>query len=123
MIFNWHKQTRSHNHGFSFSVPSLAFVKFRILFKIQLKKKKSFNGPVPSYSSELHHPYMPSHALRSANQVLLTVPKTCYKSRGDRAFAALAPKMWNELKIRQTPPLAVKTRLKTHVLCLAFNPV
>lgn len=57
--------------------------------------------------SELLHLYTPLCALRSANQMLLTVPKIFYKSRGDRAFAVLAPKMWIELllEVRQVPSL------------------
>lgn len=82
---NWYKQTRAHNPG----LVSLHWlpIKFRIHFKMILFVLKSFNGLAPSYLSELLHPYMPSHALRSANQLLLTVLKTFYKSRGDRAFA------------------------------------
>lgn len=59
--------------------------------------------------SELLHLYTPLCALRSANQMLLTVPKIFYKSRGHRAFAVLDPKMWIELllEVRQVPSLIV----------------
>ena len=41
--------------------------------------------------------YEPSRTLRSANQGLLTVPHTTYVTKGDRAFQAVAPSLWNAL--------------------------
>ncbi|KAF7650338.1 hypothetical protein LDENG_00127510, partial [Lucifuga dentata] len=69
--------------------------------------------------------YTPSRSLRSADQLTLVVPKTKLKTRGDRAFSAAAPKLWNELPphVRSAPTLPVfKSRLKTHFYSLAFNP-
>ena len=51
-------------------------IHFRIHFKILLFAFKALNGLAPLYLSELLHPYTPSRSLRSADQLLLTVPKT-----------------------------------------------
>ncbi|XP_042352033.1 uncharacterized protein LOC121950173, partial [Plectropomus leopardus] len=99
-------------------------IHFRIHFKILLFVFKSLNGLAPPYLSELLHPYTPSRSLRSADQLLLRVPKTRLKLRGDRAFSVAAPKLWNELPlhIRQASSLSdFKTLLKTHLFSLAFN--
>lgn len=56
-----------------------------------------------------------SRSLRSADQLLLKVPKTRLKLRGDRTFSAAAP-------IRQASSLShFKTLLKTHLFSLAFH--
>ncbi len=99
-------------------------VHFRIKFKILLFVFKSLNGLAPPYISELLHPYMPTHSLRSADQLLLNVPKTKRKLRGDRAFAVAAPKLWNDLPlpIRQVSSLSLfKSTLKTYLFSLAFD--
>ncbi len=99
-------------------------VHFRIKFKIILFVFKSLNGLAPPYISELLHPYMPTHSLRSADQLLLNVPKTKRKLRGDRAFAVAAPKLWNDLPlpIRQVSSLSLfKSTLKTYLFSLAFD--
>ena len=101
-------------------------VHFRTDFKILLFVFKCLHGLAPQYLSNLLVPYTPSRLLRSADQALLVVPKTKRKSRGDRAFAVAAPRLWNELPlhIRLTESLAVfKSRLKTHLFSLAFNSV
>ena len=99
-------------------------VHFRIHFKILLFAFKALNGLAPPYLSELLHPYTPSRSLRSADQLLLTVPKARLKLRGERAFSVAAPKLWNglPLHIRQVSSLSdFKTLLKTHLFSLAFN--
>ncbi len=84
-------------------------VHFRITFKMILFVFKSLNGLAPPYISELLHPYMPTHSLRSADQLFLNVPKTKRKLRGDHAFAVAAPKLWNDLPlpIRQASSLSL----------------
>ena len=99
-------------------------VLFRIHFKILLFAFKSLNGLAPPYLSELLQPYTPARTLRSADQLLLRVPRVRRKLRGDRAFSVSAPTLWNSLPlhIREAPSLTVfKTRLKTHFYALAFN--
>ena len=67
-------------------------VQFWIHFEILLFAFKSLNGLAPPYLSELLHPHIPTHSLRSDYQLLLSVPKSKRKLRGDHAFAVSAPK-------------------------------
>ena len=99
-------------------------VHFRIHFKIILFAFKALNGLAPPYLSELLQPYIPSRSLRSADQLLLAIPQTRLKCRGERAFAVAAPKLWNALPlhIRQAPSLSLfKTLVKTYLFKLAFK--
>lgn len=65
----------------------------RIHFKIILFVFKSLNGLAPAYLFELLQVYTPTRSLRSADLLLLSVPKTKLKLRGDRAFAVVASKL------------------------------
>ena len=90
----------------------------RIKYKILLLTFRAVNGIAPPYLSELLVPYCPPRNLRSTELALLTVPQTHLKTYGDRAFAAVAPKLWNELllQIRDIQTLdTFKTALKTHL--------
>ena len=101
-----------------------ALTQHRINFKLLIFVFKSLNNLAPPYISEMLQPYCPPRPLRSADQLLLTVPYTRLKLRGDRAFAAAAPKLWNELplNIRQASSFPVfKSLLKTHFYSLAFD--
>ena len=78
----------------------------------------------PPYLSDLLLPHKPSRALRSADHLLLVVPRARLRTRGDRAFAVAAPKLWNSLPIivREAGSVdSFKSRLKTHLYSLAFN--
>jgi len=58
-------------------------IHFRINFIVLLFVFKALYGLAPSYFSEPLHHYTPSHLLRSADQLLLSVPKTkCKVGRG-----------------------------------------
>ncbi|XP_043934439.1 uncharacterized protein LOC122807592 [Protopterus annectens] len=99
---------------------------YRIRFKILLLVFKALNGLTPIYLSEMLHPYVPARALCSEDLSLLVVPRSRLKTRGDRAFAVAAPKLWNELPlyIRQSSSVAVfKSKLKTYFYDLAFSNV
>uniref|UniRef100_A0A8C6LI35 Reverse transcriptase domain-containing protein n=1 Tax=Nothobranchius furzeri TaxID=105023 RepID=A0A8C6LI35_NOTFU len=99
-------------------------VDVRIHFKILLLVFKMLNGLAPPYLVSLLQPYTPSRSLRSENFMLLSVPRTCLKTCGDRAFAAAGPKLWNKLplSIRASTSVAVfKARLKTYFYDLSFN--
>uniref|UniRef100_A0A671UFZ1 Reverse transcriptase domain-containing protein n=1 Tax=Sparus aurata TaxID=8175 RepID=A0A671UFZ1_SPAAU len=99
-------------------------IQFRIHFKILLFAFKSLNGLALPYLSELLHPYVPACSLRSDDQLLLSVPKSKWKLRGDRAFAVSAPKLWNDLPlhVKQASSLSVfKSLLKTHLFSIAFD--
>uniref|UniRef100_A0AAQ5ZTM3 Methyltransferase like 21e n=1 Tax=Amphiprion ocellaris TaxID=80972 RepID=A0AAQ5ZTM3_AMPOC len=84
----------------------------------------SLNGLAPEYLSDLVKVHQPSRALRSADQMVLDVPRSFMKTRGNRAFAVVTPTLWNVL------PLSVwfanslsifKICLKTHLFILAFG--
>ncbi|XP_061735347.1 discoidin, CUB and LCCL domain-containing protein 2 isoform X1 [Nerophis ophidion] len=99
-------------------------VRYPINFKLLLFAFKCLNNLAPTYLSDLLQPYCPTRSLRSADQLLLTVPDTRLKLRGDRTFAAAAPKLWNDrpLSVRQASSLPVfKSLLKIYFYSLAFN--
>ena len=86
---------------------------------------KSLNGLAPSYLAELVKRHDPVRALRSADLSLLTPTATAQlRTRGDRAFAVAAPRLWNglPLHVRSAQSIEVfKSLLKTHFFNLAFN--
>ncbi len=87
--------------------------------KIILFVFKSLNRLAPLYISQLLHPYMPTHSLRSADRRFLNVPKTKQKLRGDYSFAVAASKLW---PIRQASSLSLfKSSLKTYIFSLVFD--
>lgn len=99
-------------------------IKFRIDFKILLFAYKALHNSAPDYISDLVKPYTAVRQLRSGDQLLLSVPRSRCKSKGDRAFSVAAPKLWNglPLSIRASPSLDVfKTSLKTYFYTLAFE--
>lgn len=102
-------------------------VRFRIDFKILLLAFKCLHGLAPQYLCDLIVPYTPARSLRSADQAKLDPPKVkTKKTRGDRAFSVVAPRLWNELplNIKQASSLPIfKSLLKTHFFSLAFNTV
>lgn len=56
-------------------------------------------------------------SLRSSNQNLLSVPRTLWKTCGDRAFESNAPKLWNALPTQLRFAVSVdcfKMQLRTH---------
>ncbi len=58
--------------------------------------------------------------------MLLAVPRSRLKHKGDQAFAVAAPKLWNSLppNIRASPTLdTFKTCLKKHVIHWLYNQV
>ncbi|KAF7653023.1 hypothetical protein LDENG_00087890, partial [Lucifuga dentata] len=62
-------------------------------------------------------------SLMSPNQGLLSVPQSSLKTKGDRAFAVMALKLWNCLpsNLRSLDSVdSFKKQLKTHLFTLAF---
>ncbi len=115
--------TRKYDH-ISPILASLGWlpIQARVDFKLLIFVYKSLNGLAPPYLSELLQVYKPPRSLRSAEKGVLFVPRTKYKRRGDRAFAVVAPNLWNNLPlhIRSAPTLgSFKSRLKIHFLCIA----
>jgi len=99
-------------------------VSYRINFKILVLVFRALHGQAPPYISDLIQRYAPVRALRSVDQTLLTVPRTRYRTRGDRSFQAVAPRLWNDLppSMRSSDSVDVfKCRLKTHLFVQAFN--
>ncbi len=98
-------------------------VKFRIDFKIAVFVYKALSDLAPKYISDLLIPYSPQRALRSNNQLLLSVPHCRYKTEGGRPFSAAAPKLWNSLLVyvRLAPSLSsFKSVLKSHFVFSGF---
>ena len=99
-------------------------VQFRVDFKIFLLAFKTVTGLAPSYLTELLHAHVPARKLCSNHQLLLKVPRTRLKTRGDRAFGIAASKSWNSLspQVRFAPTLALfRSLLKIHLFSLAFG--
>ena len=99
-------------------------VSYRIDFKILLITFKAFYGMAPSYIVDLLKPYTPERNLRSADKALLDPPNTNFVTRGDRAFSARAPLLWNELpiglRLAESVP-SFKSLLKTHLYIKCFS--
>jgi len=51
----------------------------------------------PDCILDLVIPYEPSRSLRSSGRGLLSVPESRMQSKGDRALAIRAPRLWNNL--------------------------
>ncbi len=114
--------TRKYDH-ISPILDSLCWlpIQARVDFLLFISVYKSLNGLAPLYLSELLQGYKPLRSLRSSEKEVLSVPRTKYKRRGDRAFAVVAPKLWNnlQLNIRSAPTLgSFKSCLKMDFLCL-----
>lgn len=100
-------------------------VSFRFHFKILVLTFRALHGQAPSYIRDLLCPYTPARILRSVDQNLLKVPRTHFKTRGDRSFQAVAPRLWNllPLSLRSLDSVDVfKSKLKTHLFLQAFKP-
>ena len=70
------------------------------------------------YINELLHLYTPRRSLRSSDSNFLVTPKTITVTYGDRSFAAIDPKLWNQLPlvIRQSNSFdSFKRALKTYL--------
>ena len=96
----------------------------RITFKVLLLTYKALHGEGPLYLRNLLHWHLPSRTLRSADELLLKVPKTRLKTFGDRAFQAAAPRLWNSIpiSIRQSSSTNIfKRSLKTHLFKTAYD--
>uniref|UniRef100_A0A8C8DX31 Reverse transcriptase domain-containing protein n=1 Tax=Oryzias sinensis TaxID=183150 RepID=A0A8C8DX31_9TELE len=98
-------------------------VAYRYQYKILVLTFRALHSQAPPYVCDLIAPYRPSRSLRSADQNLLMVPRTRFRTRGDRSFQAVAPKLWNELPLSLRSLDSVnsfKSQLKTFYFCKAF---
>lgn len=82
-------------------------LQFRIDFKLLIFEYKALHNLASPYLVHLLHIHKPPRSLRSANQMILDIPRTVLKLSGNRAFAVEAPKRWNNLPLhlRQAPSL------------------
>ncbi len=77
------------------------------------------HGQAPAYISDMLHLYVISRSLRSSNQGLVAVPCTGMKTKGDRAFETVAPRLSNALPpdLRAVTFVTLfKKQLKVHLL-------
>ena len=99
-------------------------VHYRIHFKVLTFTYRAIHGPAPTYISEMIRSPPTTRSLRSADKHLLDVPWTNLVTKGDRAFEAIAPKLWNDLPLdlKMAPSEAsFKRHLKTRMFRQAFG--
>uniref|UniRef100_A0A8C5GQG5 Reverse transcriptase domain-containing protein n=1 Tax=Gouania willdenowi TaxID=441366 RepID=A0A8C5GQG5_GOUWI len=99
-------------------------VNFRIEYKILVLTFRALHGQAPLYISDMLCPYTSGRSLRSSGQGLLRFPKTKFKTRGDLAFQAAAPRLWNGLpqSLREMNCVdTFKKHLKTSLFKKAFS--
>uniref|UniRef100_A0A803U0C0 Reverse transcriptase domain-containing protein n=1 Tax=Anolis carolinensis TaxID=28377 RepID=A0A803U0C0_ANOCA len=100
---------------------------FRSQFKVQTIIYKALNGLGPAYLRDRISYYKPARALRSSEEALLSpLPLSQARLVGtrERAFSAVAPRLWNSLpiEIRLAPTLlAFRKVLKTWLFRCAFG--
>ena len=85
---------------------------------------KALHELAPEYISELLHPKANVRVLRSSNMGLLDIPATNLRTKGDRAFAKVAPTLWNDLPLSVKKAESVdafKGLLKTHLFRKHFG--
>ncbi len=96
-------------------------VKFRIQNKIIVLVFRALHGQAFFYLNELLQPYNSSRNLRSSKQILLVVPRSRLKTKGDCAFEVVAPKLWNALplNLRSVDSVDIFKKQKRTLLCAA----
>ena len=98
-------------------------LKFRVDFKVLVLTFRALNGQAPKYLIDLVPRYEPERTLRSADQGLIKTTKTNLKTKGDRAFQAVAASLWNALTqfLRDAASVEIfKNKLKTLLFAQAF---
>ena len=75
-------------------------IEYRIEYKIILLCFKARHGLAPGYISDLLQLHRPARSLRSNSLNLLEVPRTRRKTYGDRAFSAVALRLWNSSELK-----------------------
>ena len=100
-------------------------VTYPVHFRLLLLVYKSLNNQGPQYIQEylqLHS--ISGHHPRTCDQGLLKIPRTTFKTFGDRAFARSGPLLWKKLplEIRNSQSVTIfKSKLKIHLFKLAYN--
>ena len=104
-------------------------IRFRIDFKVLMLTYKALNGLGPRYLAERLLPPRSTRITRTSQEVRLRslTPRKARKERTqNRAFSAVAPRLWNNLPpaICAAPMLGrFKNQLKTWLYVQAFPPV
>lgn len=71
-------------------------VEYHVKFKVLCYVFKGLNGQAPQYITDLLHQKC-SRSFRSSNKLILTVPRSKLKLKGDHSFSVAAPHLWNNL--------------------------
>ena len=74
-------------------------VRFRLNFEIFRFIFMGVNGLAWAYISNLLTSCVPARALRSSDELLLVLPRSHFKSKGDKTFCFTSPKLWNSLPL------------------------
>ena len=94
-------------------------VKARIQYKIAcLCFQCLYHNTMPSYLSDILHPYLTPRTLRSLDTSLLTIPRFCLEKYGRRSFSVFQPTAWNSLplSLRKTQCFSTfKKKLNTYL--------
>ena len=99
-------------------------IEHRVIFKLLLYTYKALHGLAPDYLANLLTFYKPVRTLRSSRSNNLSVPRSRTSTYGDRSFACVFTRLWNQLPdfVRYSETLdSFKIRLKTHLFKTAFN--
>ena len=95
-------------------------VEQRIVFKINMISHKVLNSTAPHYLQELLNRYEPLRRLRSSSDKWrFAMRRYSQETYGRRAFAIMAPKLWNKLplELRSISKSNIfKSNLKTYIL-------
>jgi len=75
----------------------LAAAKIQNWVKVLLMFFKALHGIGLKYIVDILIPYQNTRNMRTSSQMILHVPKTRFKSKGDRDFAVAALHLWNPL--------------------------
>jgi len=96
-------------------------IRRRILYKIAQLAYKCYYGIALSYLCDLVSPYRPSRSLRTADSLLLTVPRLRLDRYGLRSFSFAAPTVWNSLPL-DLRKLSNATSFSSALKTLLFDP-
>ncbi len=98
-------------------------VAYRIKFKVCVITFYALHNIGPEYIRDMLTIRDSEYNLRSMDTITLQVPRSKFKTLGDRAFYVAAPREWNSLPsdLRSiVNPCAFKSKLKTHLFKMAY---
>ena len=99
-------------------------VEYRIKYKICVLAFNALRGNGPQYMSQMLTVRESMHHIQHLDVLTLDLPRTNYRTVGDRAFIVAAPTLWNALPIelRIIKDITVfKRKLKTYYFEKAFD--